>query len=405
MLINPTSTTGLIFQTVLVFLSFFLASTKQSVSDTRTVVIVIDNKRLDLLRDDLKAYNENLVGEGWNVVFYYINEEISVSEFKETLVTLHEELQMQGAVLIGSFPYPDENGDDLSLTYGSSWRSYFPFSLISYHPQFWISRIDPTLVADCSEKHVENFTRQNNLIKNYLQRNNEFRSLIKKEVQRISRYKYIYSHSKWYDSLYTALLYLIPSSDVYFADDEDAFFSMVNHQEAYLSVIVAHGNCSHIRLSDGIITSQKIFKKSASSSRLIILNSCSTGCSQLGNPAGAFLFAPGSKTLAVIAPQKPLGFLSYLESSNNDSDAINAGLAFLRKSTLSLSTATSTILTIGISDKAGGATFPDFIHWIIGSIGLAPILAIVLERYIIGNSQLVLYGDGTLPILKEFASE
>lgn len=47
---------------------------------------------------------------------------------------------------------------------------------------------------------------------------------------------------------------------------------------------------------------------------------------------------------------------------------------------------------------------PDFIHWILGTIGLAPILAIIIERYIL-NSQLVLYGDGTLPTLQEFNSE
>ena len=407
MVISPTGTTGLVLQTLLVFLSFFLVSAKQPVPEfeIRTVVIAIDKKRISSLTDDLEIYKGNLTREGWNVVFNYIDEEISISELKETFSALYDDHQMQGLILIGSYPYTDGASDDLSLTYSSSWKSYFPFSLISYHSQFWISRIDPKLVVASSKYHPErSFTNQNNLIKSYLKRNDKFRSLIKQEEQRFRKYKYIFSNSKWHDFLFTAPVYLIPDNDVAFVHDEDEFFSLINHQGAYFNMVIAHGNCSYIQLANGIITAQKIFKKYTSSSRLLVLNSCSTGCDHPGSPAGAFLFAPNSRTLAVIAPQKPLAFLSYLESLNNDSAAINAGLTFLRKSALSLNTLTSTILTIGLSDKLEDAMLPDFIHWIIGSIGLAPILTIVMERYILGNSQLVLYGDGTLPTLQEFDS-
>ena len=176
----------------------------------------------------------------------------------------------------------------------------------------------------------------------------------------------------------------------------------------YRSFIIAHGNCQHIALTRDVIYWQRVLMESRANSRIIVLNSCSTGCITKSNPASAFLFAPNGKTLAVVAPQEKLPVTSYVESFR-DSSGVNSrtlGEAHIRGDLMSSKSFLNTLFSMGLTEgllnqlplrniEMAGGTLTSLLNSEPVNILLTVLIAYMTYE-LVQKVDMVLLGDGTL---------
>ena len=404
-----------LYQIVLILggLSFVSSKPTLPVTSKHTVAIAVESFRMDSLKNHIKVFRRDLVREGWQVVVTGLDSGKGIMHLHSQLDTLYKKHYMQGVILIGSFAYVDGYQDDRHLadenfSPNNDWLTVFRKN----RPRFWVSRIDSDKLQVDHKTPLQDLELQNHWIRDYLDRNSRFRRCLECVVDADGAYQYVYSKYKAYDFIYTSPLELNPKVDAIGVTKPEEFFHFLNNSKSYTSLLMAHGSNDSIALTEGWLDMMAIVRDSHAFSRVLILNSCSVGAPVMKNPASAFLFAPDSKTLAVIAVQNELPIISYLESMNTDVHVENAGMAFLRNSLLSMKSLMSTVLGISIIDIAlndlsmfessGFTWLPAILSNPLVDVAMTTLTLLgLIYAYWYDTGKLILLGDGTLVLRGE----
>lgn len=265
------------FLLVLFFISHVLAQ-------ENTVLIYSDAIYANLLEYELETFKKDLEEEGWNTKFLFKDEGYhSYHEFQKELKLQYSICGMKGVILVGSFPYED---DHLIACNKCTFFNSFVFSI---KPDFWVSRIDPNLVA-----YIDNLS----LLEDYFRRNHKYRRNNYNYQNLISSptYHYLDTFSYFTQALQSLGSYM--PKLVYNLHD---FWEAVNEPDAAITEICVHGSRSTLSINNQHIHSVDILNRSQLKSSFVDLYSCEGGKPVNGNPASAFLFAQNSKVLAVSA--------------------------------------------------------------------------------------------------------
>ncbi len=185
-------------------------------------------------------------------------------------------------VLIGSYPYIDDH------ILACSECSFSESFLHPIKPDFWVSRIDPSLI-DHENDHE--------LIRDYFKRNHQYRKSDSNHRFFISSHSYYFDYYNYFVTALITLGRMIPS----LAHSSNEFWAKINRTDASVTEIDLHGTCYTLSVNGSAVFASEIMKKSSSKSRFIDLYSCHGGTPNKHNPASAFLFAKQSKVLSVLA--------------------------------------------------------------------------------------------------------
>ncbi|WP_422136195.1 hypothetical protein [Endozoicomonas sp. ALD040] len=299
----------------LFFLFITFITMNSALAQNDMVLVISDTSYASLLEKELEVYKNDLESEGWNVNFLFKDKKYySYSEFHKELVLQHSIQKMKGVVLIGNFPYED---DHLISCSECTFANSFFFSI---KPDFWVSRIDPSLVTN-----LDNVA----LLKNYFKRNHEYR---KSNYYWNNHINAISSIESYHDTInyYIHALYSLGSylpNVVYSTDD---FWKAVNESNATITEINVHGNRDLISVNNQIIKAEEILYNSHSKSRFIDLYSCYGGFPDKNNIASAFLFSPFSRVLAVSARSDLASINSQVHAHYVNSMNVVIGESFIK---------------------------------------------------------------------------
>ncbi|WOG30166.1 hypothetical protein [Endozoicomonas sp. 8E] len=267
-----------------VFFLFALFFISHVLAQENTVLIYSDAAYENILKYELETFKKDLEEEGWNTKFLFKGEEYhSYHEFQKELKLQYSIHGMKGVVLVGSFPYEDDH------LIACSKCTFFNSFVFSIKPDFWVSRIDPSLVV-----YIDNLS----LLEDYFRRNHEYRR---------SNYNYqnlISSPSYAYLDKYSYFIQALKSLGGYMPKlvyNSHDFWEALNESDAAITEISVHGTSSTLSINNQHIDSIDILYRSQLKSSFLDLYSCEGGKPVNGNPASAFLFAQNSKVLAVSA--------------------------------------------------------------------------------------------------------
>lgn len=297
---------------LLIFIIFSFFSVNLLAEENKKVVIAVDPDISLVLDDEIKTYVTDLTVEGWNVEVTYPQYSDS-SDFTKLLRSWKHEFDIDGVVLIGSFPYTDD----------PSLGNLNPFfnRLFGGRVDFWISRIDPELVE--SKNKIDSVT----LIKQYFSKNHNYRKKFKYENRTT-----VISDSSYVEQIINNSIYLLSpdNTKVVSVSDKDSFLYQNHVSDSLLTEIRLHGNEKCLK-ADGVtcITATDLIFEFDSKSKLIDLQSCYGGSPNIGNIASALLFSAKSKVLSVLARPGLAWTVDTLVDRNCSSSEQTAGDVFI----------------------------------------------------------------------------
>lgn len=254
-------------------------------NENKKVVIAVKEEILYELDSEIDRFSHDLILEGWFVKIEIVSKDESAS-FKETLLKWNKKHNMNGIILIGSFPFEDDPDyanikPILNRMYGGAL-------------DFWISRIDSRLLNISNISEVE-------LLKSYFEKNHRYR----KNTDSNSNSATFISDRYSGNFIGSAMsLYSFGSINYLITPNADDFFNQTDSVYSFLSMLDFHGSDGLIAISDSAITSLHLYNRFSSKSKFIDLFSCKGGSYKQGSVAAHLLFSPKSHVLAVLARPK-----------------------------------------------------------------------------------------------------
>ncbi|WP_153301874.1 hypothetical protein [Endozoicomonas arenosclerae] len=361
------------------------------------VVVMIEQTRYYEIKSSIDIYQTDLEKEGWTVHLELQQGSTfaTAEEFHIQIDSLYEKEKMQALVLVGRFPFYYFSTPDLMLSSDIKKKS------IIYTSRFWISRIDPSMAPYLKELQIDKDSYENHLLRNYFSRNHLYRSYKKtcKSPEICSRIRYIQSLAGHMQKLEKEAASLITAGEAVSVDTLTDFMNRLS-QKDYFTAFHVFGTGHPLNAEGDFDMGIKpdpafLMKKSKANHQLLVLSSAASGRLNTESSGAALLFAPYSRTLAVIAPQNDIPYYAYLRSTVPDKASKTVGDAYRRSSLLSTYLCESHTLFKKVIDLGKPEQLND-VGWL--SVKLFDFLCLVVneDRDTIGTYPLTLFGDGTL---------